>query len=186
MTLADWLFLWLHFLSLSLLAVGGAISLAPDMHRVLVLQRGWLEPEQFTASIALAQAAPGPNLLFLALFGWHLGMNQGSYLAALAGVVVALSGMLLPSSALTLWAGRVAHRRRDLRWMRAFRQGVSPVAVALILSTAWVLATAHGDPARDWRLWIVAALVAVLVWRTRLHILWLLGAGGVLGALGLI
>jgi chromate transporter len=33
---ADWLDLFTHFLSLSLLAVGGAISTAPDMHRYLV------------------------------------------------------------------------------------------------------------------------------------------------------
>jgi chromate transporter len=30
---ADWLALFMHFLPLSLLAVGGAITTAPDMHR---------------------------------------------------------------------------------------------------------------------------------------------------------
>ena len=33
---ADWVALLTHFLSLSLLAVGGAITTAPDMHRYLV------------------------------------------------------------------------------------------------------------------------------------------------------
>ena len=72
---ADWLQLFEHFASLSLLAVGGAITTAPDMHRYLVSQLGWLSDSQFTSSIALAQAAPGPNILFVALMGWNVGLN---------------------------------------------------------------------------------------------------------------
>ena len=33
---ADWLLLLSHFISLSLLAIGGAITTAPEMHRFLV------------------------------------------------------------------------------------------------------------------------------------------------------
>ena len=79
---ADWLALLTHFLSLSLLAVGGAITTAPDMHRYLVTQQHWLSDSQFTSSIALAQSAPGPNVLFIALFGWNVGMNAGGGVAA--------------------------------------------------------------------------------------------------------
>ena len=56
MTPSDWLDLLTHFLSLSLLAIGGAITTAPDMHRYLVDERQWLSDSQFTSSIALAQA----------------------------------------------------------------------------------------------------------------------------------
>ena len=38
LTLSDWLALLTHFLSLSLLAIGGAITTVPDMHRTLVDQ----------------------------------------------------------------------------------------------------------------------------------------------------
>ena len=68
---ADWIHLFTHFLSLSLLAVGGAITTAPDMHRFLVDEQHWLTETQFTSSIAIAQAAPGPNVLFIALMGWN-------------------------------------------------------------------------------------------------------------------
>ena len=49
LTPADWLQLLLHFASLSLLAVGGAITVAPDMHRYLVDQQRWMTDPQFTA-----------------------------------------------------------------------------------------------------------------------------------------
>jgi chromate transporter len=79
---ADWLNLFGHFLLLSLMSLGGAISTSSEMHRFLVEQHHWLTQEQFNDSIALAQAAPGPNVLFVALMGWHVGMNAGSTGAA--------------------------------------------------------------------------------------------------------
>src|SRR5450830_173117 len=75
---SDWLHLWLHFLMLSLLSIGGAVSTLPDMHRYLVGQQHWLNDTQFNSSIAIAQAAPGPNVLFIALMGWNVGLNAGS------------------------------------------------------------------------------------------------------------
>ena len=76
-TATNWLDLFAHFASLSLLGVGGAITTAPDMHRYLVHNNGWLSDAQFTSSIALSQAAPGPNVLFVALLGWNVGLNAG-------------------------------------------------------------------------------------------------------------
>ena len=78
LTAADWLNLFNHFAALSLLAVGGAITTAPDMHRYLVDETHWLSEAQFTSSIALAQAAPGPYVLFVAVIGWNVGMNAGA------------------------------------------------------------------------------------------------------------
>jgi chromate transporter len=52
------------------------------MHRFLVEQHHWLTQAQFNAVDRLAQAAPGPNVLFVALMGWNVGMNAGSSAAA--------------------------------------------------------------------------------------------------------
>lgn len=183
---ADWLTLFLHFISLSLLAVGGAITTAPDMHRFLVDQQHWLTDTQFNASIAIAQAAPGPNVLFVALMGWNVGLNAGGYATAALGLVATMVGILLPSTTLTYFSAQWGHRNRHLRSVRAFKQGMAPIVVALLIATGWVLAATHDQPARDWKLWLLTAVVAVIVWRTRLHLLWLLGAGALLGAFGWI
>ena len=180
----DWLHLFTHYLALSLMAIGGAISTAPDMHRYLVDQQRWMTDSQFNASITLAQAAPGPNVLFVALLGWQVGLNAGSLSSALLGVAITMTGMLLPSATLTYVASRWGHNNRDLRAVRAFKQGMAPVVVGLILATGWLMSTAHGVPATDWPLWLVTAVTALVVWRTRVHLLWLLAAGGMLGWLG--
>ena len=116
----EWFSLFFHYLTLSLMSVGGAISTAPDMHRFLVDQHHWLTDAQFNASIAIAQAAPGPNVLFVALMGWNVGLNAGGMLAGLFGVLLSLSGVLIPSTMLTYAAAQWGHRNRELRAVRAF------------------------------------------------------------------
>lgn len=183
----EWLSLFGHFLTLSLISVGGAITAAPEMHRFLVDQNHWLTDTQFNASIAIAQAAPGPNVLFIALMGWNVGLNAGGGVwTALLGMAATMLGILLPSSLITWLAARWGHRNRQLRGVRAFKLGMAPIVVGLLVATGWVLATVHHGDIRPWPLWLLAAASAVVVWRTKLHLLWLLGVGAALGAFGLV
>ena len=167
----DWLGLFAQFLMLSLLSIGGAIGTAPEMHRYLVEQHHWMSNDQFSAAIAIAQAAPGPNLLFVAVLGWNVG--------GLAGLCVTMLGILLPSTTLALAAARWGEARRATRGVQAFVNGMAPLTVGLVLSTGWILAA----PARGWwPLALMALATAVLCVRTRISPLWLIAAGGILGA----
>lgn len=179
--LGDWLSLFGHYLLLSLMSVGGAISTTTEMHRYLVVEHQWLTPAQFNNAIAIAQAAPGPNVLFVALMGWNVGLNAGSYTLALAGVAVTMLGILIPSTTLTYLAARWGHRNRQLIGVRAFKQGLAPVVVGLMVSVGVILAKAGGTPAADWPLWLVSGVAGLLIWRTRIHLLWLLAAGALAG-----
>jgi len=183
---ADWLSLFVHYASLSLLCVGGAITTAPDMHRFLVQEKAWLTDPQFSASIAIAQAAPGPNVLFTALMGWNVGLNAGGLWTAALGMALCLGGIMLPSSVLVYLTAQWSHRNRDLRAVRAFKQGMAPLVVALLVATGWILATANGYAWANWPAWAVTLVTTLVVWRTRVHLLWLLGAGAVLGWFGWI
>jgi len=187
MSWPDWWHLFSHFLMLSLLGVGGAITTAPDMHRFLVQQTGWLTDDKFNASIAIAQAAPGPNVLFIPLMGWQTGLALGgTWGAAVAGMVATFGGIMLPSSILTWSATRWLYRNRERASVRAFKAGLAPISIALILSTSWLLSASHNHWQQDWRLWILIAASLLVVWRTKIHLLWVLAAGTMLGALGLV
>lgn len=181
LSMADWLNLFGHYLLLSLLSVGGAISTTTEMHRYLVLEHQWLTPAQFNDCIAIAQASPGPNVLFVALMGWNVGLNAGSYGAAFAGVAVTMLGIMIPSTTLTYLAARWAQRNRDRLGVRAFKQGMAPVVVGLMVSVGLVLGSAHRDLATDWPIWLLSLVAGLLIWRTRIHLLWLLAAGALLG-----
>lgn len=167
----DWGGLFAQFLMLSLLSVGGAIGTAPEMHRYLVEQHHWMTNEQFSASIAIAQAAPGPNILFVAVLGWGV--------AGFPGMCVTMLGILLPSTTLTLFAARWGEARRTTRGVQSFVMGMAPLTVGLVMSTGVILAKpAWGDP---WLIATVVATVAVCL-RTKLSPLWPIAAGGLVGA----
>jgi chromate transporter len=154
------------------------------MHRFLVDEHGWITDPQFSSSIAIAQSAPGPNVLFVALMGWNVGMNAGGFPVALFGVLVTMGGILIPSTTITYMAARWGHENRELRAVRAFKQGLTPIVIALLTSTGWILATSSGYAARNWPIWLLAIVSTLIMWRTRLHLLWLLGAGVLLGWIG--
>jgi chromate transporter len=165
--------MFLHFMLLSLLAIGGAITTTPEMQRWVVGERGWLTDAQFTASVALAQAAPGPNLLFVAVVGWNV--------AGLAGVATTLLGSLLPSTTLALAATRWGAQHQQRLAVRAFKAGMAPLTIGMLLATGWVLT----EPLRGHA--ATAGLVALAVGfilYTKLSPLWPIAIGAVVGALG--
>ena len=175
---ADLLGLMSHFATLSFLAISGAIAMTPDMHRFLVDEKHWMTHTQFSDSIALAQAAPGPNILFVALLGFQA--------ASWPGAAVALGSMVIPSSVLVFITWRWKKSREDTRLVQALRMGLSPIAIGLTVSTGVVLiqtaAVAETGLVVDWRLasLIFLALATVLFsLKTKRNPLWMIGLGAV-------
>jgi chromate transporter len=159
---------------LSLLAVGGAITTAPDMQRYVVGERAWISDAMFTNSVAIAQAAPGPNVLFVAVIGWNV--------AGLAGVFATLSGSLLPSTTLALSATRWGDKRKDSRGVRAFTAGLAPLTLGLLLATGWILT----EPVRgSVGAMLLVPLTVLGMLKTKLSPVWWVAFGAVVGALGL-
>jgi chromate transporter len=187
MTWDIWFSLFTHFILLSLLAVGGAITTAPEMQRFVVQEQGWLSGEQFNSCIAIAQAAPGPNVLFIPLIGWQIGLQTGGgYAAATVGMLATFIGIMIPSSTLTFATARWLHNNPYHIAARASKAALAPISIALLLATSWLLSAAHSDVAKHWPLWAFTVASLLLAWKTKIHLLWILGAGALLGAFGLI
>jgi chromate transporter len=166
----------LHLALLSMMAVGGGvIMLAPDIERYVAESHHWITPEQFTAAYAIAQASPGPNLLYVTLVGW--------WSAGWAGAVLATLAIIVPPATLTLILLRVSRSAGVGRLGRAVQTGLAPVSVGLLLAGGLVLLRSVDS---DWRQ-VGLSLVSVLVLvKTRLNPVWLILAGGVCGLLGFV
>jgi chromate transporter len=175
LTPLDWWALFAHFLAMSMLAIGGAIAVAPEIHRFVVDERQWIDDTRFTAAVALAQAAPGPNLLFVPVLGHAI--------AGLPGAFAALVGILLPSSALALAASRWGHKRRETRAVRAFVAGMAPVTIGLLIAAGTVLAQPFAArPAA----WVLIGATVVVSARWKVNPVWLIAVGAAVGAAGLV
>ena len=92
-------------------------------------------------------------------------------------------GIMIPSTTLALAVARWVSTRRHWLSVQAFQAGMMPVTVGLLLATGWVLAP---PLATQPRALLLSVVVALLVWRTKIRLIWLIAAGALLGALGLV
>ncbi len=160
--------LLLSLAPLSLMTIGGGLSIIGDLQRIAV-QYQWFTPQDFNEIFALSRVAPGPATLIVTLMGWHV--------AGLLGALVASIAIFVPSSLLTYAIARVWHAHKSTVWQQAVARGLAPIAAGLILSgTIRLLQDANGHAVA----WTIAVLIAILSWHTRLGPLRLLGAGAVL------
>lgn len=162
-----------HFVLLSLLAIGGANAVIPELHRVAVDQNHWLTNSQFVDLFAIAQAVPGPNVLIVTLIGWHV--------AGVPGAFVATAAMCAPSCLLTYGVHRAWHRFYLSRIRLLLQRALVPVAVGLVVASGFVLTQAA---ALDWKYVAVSLATALVAFGTKWNPLWLLAAAAVLGAAG--
>jgi chromate transporter len=165
-----------HLALLSLMAVGGGLVLiAPEVRDYVVGNKQWLINEQFAAAYAIAQAAPGPNLLFISLVGWLV--------AGWFGAIGATVAVILPSTLLTL--GLMKLRARQLNGMlsEALRRSFAPISIGLVGATAWIFA---GVSNADWRADALTLLSALIVLNTRLNPVVLIAIGALAGMVHLI
>lgn len=163
----------LLFAQLSLLAFGGGNTVLPEMHRQAVDVHHWLTNAEFAALYALAQAAPGPNMMVVPLIGWHV--------AGWSGLLVSAVAIFGPSSIVTVVAMRLWRRFKDQAWRKAVQAGLVPISVGLVAASASLIVQAADH---TWGLVAITAACAVATTTTRLHPLWLLAAGAVVGWTG--
>jgi len=164
--------LFLYFLLLSLLSVGGVNTVIPEMQRIVVETERWISAAEFTQLFALSQAAPGPNVLITSLVGFKV--------AGILGAVVALGGFCFPAGALAYWIGAMWDRFRTAPWRILIQRALLPVTVGLVFAGGYVLATPDG---LDWRNAVIAAVSATVLVATRLNPLWILTGGAIAGYL---
>ena len=173
MNVSPLLDLMLIFGQLSLLAFGGGLTVLPEMQRQVTELHGWMTAREFAALFALAQAAPGPNMLVVALIGWRV--------AGLIGALTAVLSLCGPSSILAFFSVRLWFRLRDAPWRRAVQAGLLPITAGLTMAAAVLLTEAT---TLGWATGAVTAAAALLFLFTRVHPLIVMGLAAALGATG--
>lgn len=167
--------LFLHFLMLIFMSVGGVQAVMPDMYRYVVEANHWITAKQFADSYVLAQAAPGPNVMFVTLVGWQVGGWTGA-----AATTIAL---LMPACTLTMLAVKLHARNPEARFGRALRRGLAPITIGLVLASGWILVRAADH---DWQGYLLTAVAVFVALRTKWNPLWLIALGAVAGIAGFV
>lgn len=163
-----------RFLVMAFLAIGGANAVVPEMQRQVVEVERWMSAGQFAALFALANVAPGPNVLVVTLVGWHV--------AGLAGALVTTLAMVGPTSLLTFAVFQVWDRLREATWRRPVQNGLAAVTIGLVAASGFLLARATDTSPVMTGITLGTAALSVF---TRLNPLWAFAAAAAIGAAGL-
>lgn len=156
------------FAILSLVSIGGANAVLPEIRRQVVDVEGWMNDASFATLFAISHAAPGPNIIMVSLIGWQV--------AGLSGLLVATLAIMIPSCTLAFFAARAVARWSGKRWIGLLKAGLVPVALGLILASGVsMMRTADHDA-----LTVAISLgTAAFVVLSRRNPLWALAAGTV-------
>ncbi|VTX90425.1 Chromate transport protein [Acinetobacter junii] len=158
------------FTQLSVLAFGGGNAILPEMQHQVVTVHQWMTAEQFSSLFAMAQAAPGPNMMIVPLVGWHV--------AGPAGLLVTSLAKFGPSSIITVYVLKFWQRFKDHPLRARFEKALKPITVGLVLVSAWLIADASAQNAL---LILIVILTAILGMFKKVHPLWIMALGAGLG-----
>lgn len=158
------------FTQLSVLAFGGGNAILPEMQHQVVTVHQWMTAEQFSSLFAMAQAAPGPNMMIVPLVGWHV--------AGPAGLLVTSLAKFGPSSIITVYVLKFWQRFKDHPLRARFEKALKPITVGLVLVSAWLITDASAQNAL---LILIVILTAILGMFNKVHPLWVMALGAGLG-----
>jgi chromate transporter len=129
--ISRWRLLWIWTI-VGVQSFGGGSATLYLIRRVAVERYAWLTDDEFTRYWGICQIAPGINILgFVILIGWRV--------AGAAGAVLALTGLLVPSAAITIALTAAYASIRQAPLVRAAIAGVIPATVGLGLLLAYTM-----------------------------------------------
>jgi chromate transporter len=121
------------WLSLGAQSFGGGTATLALIRREVVERQLWMDDSEFVRDWALCQIAPGINLLGLTIL-------IGKRMRGVPGVALALAGLLIPSTAITVVITAFYAHFRDNIEVQAALHGIIPATVGVGFLTAFKMA----------------------------------------------
>ncbi|MCS6775781.1 MAG: chromate transporter [Chloroherpetonaceae bacterium] len=173
---------WCVWAALGAQSFGGGVATLALIRQAVVERHRWVDEVEFARCMALSYLVPGINLFALALL-------LGRRIAGWRGSFVCLSGLVLPSAAITVALTAGYAMVRDVPWVRAAVRGMLPATIGLgflvsVQIARSVLAVAWRDGRGRLSLSLLLIVVSgMLAGSTRLPVLVILCVAGGIGAM---
>lgn len=122
--------LFIAFFRAGMLGYGGGLSAIPIMHKEVVKRYAWMEDDEFSDILALANTLPGPiNTKMSGYIGWRL--------KGFSGMLVCVFGTIAPTGLLMILLLTALSTFKDKPWVAGMSKGVLPIAGVMIGVLAW-------------------------------------------------
>jgi chromate transporter len=156
------------FVSFTILALQGFGGVLAVVQRELVDKKQWLTNDEFIEDWAVAQILPGPNVVNLALM-------MGGRSFGIAGALAALSGLLLAPTVLVLLLAAAVAGVADTAVAQGMLRGMGAVSAGLIAAVGIKLVEAlKNNPMGMLTCIAISALTFVAIGLLRLPLAWVL------------
>lgn len=140
------------FAKIGAFTIGGGYAMIPLIQREIV-DRGWMDEDEFPDIIALAQSAPGLIAVNISIFiGYRLRGIKGSIIATIGGILPPFLIILIIAMAFTGY--------QDNETIIRIFKGARPAVVALIAAPTFMMARKSN---RKWWSWLITIASLCLV-----------------------
>lgn len=119
--------LFLSFLEVGLFSIGGGYAAIPIIQSQVVEKYAWLNLNEFTDLITIAEMTPGPIAVNSATF-------VGIKIAGILGAIISTLAVILPSLFIVSLLAHLYFKYRNIDFMQKILGTLRPVIVALIAS----------------------------------------------------
>lgn len=158
--------LFLTFVKIGMFTIGGGYAMIPLIEREVV-NRGWLNKQDFIDLFAVTQSLPG-------IFAVNISIFVGYKLKKITGSMVCALGTILPSFFIILAIALFFNHFQDNIWVIKIFNGIRPAVVALILVPC--LSAARALKLKRMEL-LFPLIGAVLIWKAGLSPAYIVLAG---------
>ena len=128
------------FAGFFMVGVCGFGGVLPWARRMIVEQRKWLTPAEFTEMLGLCQFLPGGNIM-------NVTIALGSRFRGVPGAMACFLGLMTAPVAIVIGLGAIYDQYADYPPVRRAFVALSAAAAAYLLASAWKIAAAVAWPA---------------------------------------
>lgn len=165
--------LFTTFFKIGLFTIGGGYAMIPLIERDVVERNKWLEREEFTDLLAVAQSVPG-------VFAVNMSVYIGYKLRGIAGSIVAAIGNILPSVLIILSIALFFSAFRENEIVSNIFKGMRPAVVALIAVPVFSVAKSAKLSLKNVWIPVIAALLIVVLGVSPVYVIIIAATAGIL------
>ncbi|MEG0308100.1 MAG: chromate transporter [Clostridium sp.] len=165
--------LYLAFLKVGTFGFGGGYAMLPLIQKEIVDNNAWISHSDFVDIIGISQMTPGPIAINSATF---VGYRTAGFL----GSIIATLGVVTTSFILISFANYFFTKFKNSKVLSNALKGMRPALIGLIVS---VFLTLSFESYRDLNSLIIAVIIGILLYKTKIHPILIIVIAALLGIL---
>lgn len=177
--------LFFEFFKIGLFAVGGGLATIPFLYE-LTDKYGWFSKEMLGNMIAIAESTPGP-----------IGVNMATYSGINAidiwGGIIATLGLVFPSVVIIIFVAKIFQKFKENKYVKDAFSGIRPAVTGMIASAGIGILFLAIFGQSEWqsvklsafsiKSAILFSVILFLIQKIKIHPVFFIIAGGIIGAI---